>query len=500
MELNLQFILKSLAYEPSWKAGDRVSFSFDNWNLTLKRVEEKYSPFTFSLFGEKVNSQETWSRRYVSMEQAYLHILNRFNENGAMENKYKSLDDIVNRFSHDKIHTDASNQNHSMDLKTFLSYFDFDYGIVSPGGKYEDRIRQELIEDEKLTASDADKDLICLIDCQGAYFGDIDKERYPISADSIDKIIDRMNIYINEFEEEFQEALEQRDIDPAPLSFEDMVLECMALGVGDGEVCYSLAEVLIDSESIFIKEVAEKEKDVPKKISLDDQILGADLQRDEPFALSLPITNEEGHLLYEVSCSIKAGWLMDYFELDSFTDLEALWDISEAFDGDLFRDALEEPAASDIQVYALVKDNVKVEWDSIGEGLHGDYNPRDPEDIELLRFYVSVLRDGIWEEKEDGSYCTNFPVESSVDEKFGGLVILLNRFHDALSSDIEVSVKKLGEELSWIAQKDVNKTNTKVIDKKTKPSLEEQVRAASNKAKDSHSVANVFVKESSPER
>ena len=175
-------------------------------------------------------------------------------------------------------------------------------------------------------------------------------------------------------------------------------------------------------------------------------------QQEEPFLLSCPVCNEEGKPLYEVHYSIKTGWLEDFCDFDNACQREALKDLTAVYDNDeIFQSARKESDFSDLQILALVRDNVKVEWEAIGEGLHGDYDPRDPEDIELLRFYVSVLRDGEWMEKEDGSYCTNFPVDSTVDEKLAGLEILLDRYHDALSADIDVSVKKLGEEMSWIS-------------------------------------------------
>lgn len=98
MELNLQFILDSLSREASWKQWDYTSFSFENWDLTLKRESDQYYPFTFSVSGQKRNTNETISRRYVGLEQAYLHILNRFNENMAIENRFKSLSDIMEHF------------------------------------------------------------------------------------------------------------------------------------------------------------------------------------------------------------------------------------------------------------------------------------------------------------------------------------------------------------------------------------------------------------------
>ncbi|MCA1064719.1 hypothetical protein QTG56_24215 (plasmid) [Rossellomorea sp. AcN35-11] len=99
----------------------------------------------------------------------------------------------------------------------------------------------------------------------------------------------------------------------------------------------------------------------------------------------------------------------------------------------------------------LVNENVMVEWVELGEGLDGDYNPEDPTDIELLRFDVSILIDGEWVEKEGASYCTQFPAYATEKQKMKGLQLLLDQFHDVLSSDTDVSVKKLGERMSWIS-------------------------------------------------
>lgn len=142
-----------------------------------------------------------------------------------------------------------------MDLREFLSYFDFDYDIVSPGGKYETRIRQELLEDGDLCPSDLVKDLICLVDKQGANLGDIGIARFPVCQDSIEKIIDRMDIYVQDSViDEFIAALENREIDASDMSLNDMITKCKELNIGEGEVCYRLAEAITNSDSVYIKE------------------------------------------------------------------------------------------------------------------------------------------------------------------------------------------------------------------------------------------------------
>ena len=71
---------------------------------------------------------------------------------------------------------------------------------------------------------------------------------------------------------------------------------------------------------------------------------------------------------------------------------------------------------------------VKVEWTDLGEGVCGDYNSDDPEDVALLRFdaWVKVTGtdmdemrgltnnylDDEWGYKENGSYCTMTEVDT----------------------------------------------------------------------------------------
>lgn len=175
------------------------------------------------------------------------------------------------------------------------------------------------------------------------------------------------------------------------------------------------------------------------------------LERDELLEVNCPVYDEEDHFLYEAFFTVKSGWLQDYFGVDNRAQLDVIWDVGDSWeDPENFIDALDAAKHSGFQIKALVRDNVKVEWAAIGEGLHGDYDPANPEDVELLRFYVSVLRDGAWEEKEDASYCTQLPVSAAAEEQVAGLQLLLGQFHYVLSSNIDISVKKLAEKMSWL--------------------------------------------------
>ena len=99
----------------------------------------------------------------------------------------------------------------------------------------------------------------------------------------------------------------------------------------------------------------------------------------------------------------------------------------------------------------LVKDNVKVIWENIGEGHFGDYDENDTEDENLLRFTVYVNEDNEWIQVDDSSYCTMVTADTDDDELMMLLHVLMEEFYDVLHDDIYASVKKLGERMSWIS-------------------------------------------------
>lgn len=99
----------------------------------------------------------------------------------------------------------------------------------------------------------------------------------------------------------------------------------------------------------------------------------------------------------------------------------------------------------------LVKDKVRVELITIGEGLHGDYNADDPEDVELLRFYVEKKDDNeMFNPIEDGSYCTLLPASLDREDKMKALHLLMDVFYEPVMKD--QSIKKLGERMSHFCE------------------------------------------------
>lgn len=96
----------------------------------------------------------------------------------------------------------------------------------------------------------------------------------------------------------------------------------------------------------------------------------------------------------------------------------------------------------------LTQGNVRVELESIGEGLGGDYDPDDPGDVELLRFTVLRREDGEWEQIDDASYCTLLP-ESLDREKQGKAVdLIMEEVYYAASKGYRIA--GTCEQLSWI--------------------------------------------------
>lgn len=100
-ELNREFVRELIKNENNLIEGMEITFAYKNsnsniWNLTLKREEDKYFPFIFSLYGKKQETNETWSRKYIELRKVILHIINDFNENADVKNKYNDIEEYLN--------------------------------------------------------------------------------------------------------------------------------------------------------------------------------------------------------------------------------------------------------------------------------------------------------------------------------------------------------------------------------------------------------------------
>lgn len=104
---------------------------------------------------------------------------------------------------------------------------------------------------------------------------------------------------------------------------------------------------------------------------------------------------------------------------------------------------------------SIENDVVRADWYDAGEGICGDYNPEDPDDIPLLRFDIYKKEGEDWVEVDDASYCTRMPVKENLEILTRSLYIIFKEYNNVLKDDPDASVKKLGESLSWISPDDL---------------------------------------------
>ena len=97
--MNKAFIIETINSSKTWNGTERIVFRHNNWNLILRKEDSIYNPFTFSVSGNKEGTHETISRRYTSVENAFLHILNGFNENAQIKDKYSSLNEALEQMN-----------------------------------------------------------------------------------------------------------------------------------------------------------------------------------------------------------------------------------------------------------------------------------------------------------------------------------------------------------------------------------------------------------------
>lgn len=113
---------------------------------------------------------------------------------------------------------------------------------------------------------------------------------------------------------------------------------------------------------------------------------------------------------------------------------------------------------------------VMVELDNIGEGIEGDYDPNDPNDVPLMRFTLyrycdDPNHDGIknnfegtgyekneWMAVRDGSYCTQLRADASNELLREAGQFILDYVEEGIRS--YHMDKPLYESLSWITIKE----------------------------------------------
>lgn len=117
---------------------------------------------------------------------------------------------------------------------------------------------------------------------------------------------------------------------------------------------------------------------------------------------------------------------------------------------------------------------VRVDLDWEGEGIDGDYDGTDPDDVPLLRygisrkfskecqidqnFYYLTGDDGYgrkigeWVDVEDSSYCTQLPINAPREQLIDAAQFILSYVEEGVR-DLQRQ-KRLYESLSWICLQD----------------------------------------------
>jgi hypothetical protein len=99
------------------------------------------------------------------------------------------------------------------------------------------------------------------------------------------------------------------------------------------------------------------------------------------------------------------------------------------------------------KMYSLTHNKTTVWLENIGEGLSGDYDPEDPDDVNLLRF--TVVRNK--EQVDDASYCTQLPVDTDIDIIHKALAHVMSEFENNLDNG---QLKRTMEWCSWMSPDD----------------------------------------------
>lgn len=177
-------------------------------------------------------------------------------------------------------------------LRAFLSYFDFDYVVYTNDNEQEASWRKKQIANGDLCEDMEDARLLGLIDKQGGDFGHIEGERFPLENGLVERVIDRMDVYVNDYViSEFEQALKERTFDTSKFDLQEMFFLCKGLGVGDEEVCYDLAALILAPEYIIVPELLlehgiDSYDDHPKKPDLISLLMDNGLDEDDADAVA----------------------------------------------------------------------------------------------------------------------------------------------------------------------------------------------------------------------
>ena len=74
--------------------GFKLDLAF-TWYAELKREGLEHLPFQYAVDADCLDNRQSFSHRYVSMQDALLHCLNGFNENVNVPDRYRSIEEYL---------------------------------------------------------------------------------------------------------------------------------------------------------------------------------------------------------------------------------------------------------------------------------------------------------------------------------------------------------------------------------------------------------------------
>jgi hypothetical protein len=92
-------------------------------------------------------------------------------------------------------------------------------------------------------------------------------------------------------------------------------------------------------------------------------------------------------------------------------------------------------------------DTLKVELQWKGDGLSGDFDPHDPEDVPLLRFMVEKRQEETWVPVEGGDRITTLPATLTDAKQSLVVDFLLSRLTTAYQQG---QFKQMAAKLAWM--------------------------------------------------
>lgn len=137
-----------------------------------------------------------------------------------------------------------------MNLVDFLARLDFEYEICTANDPDEEAHRLRLVEKGELAEEDVKKPLLRLIDCQGVNLAGIEEERFTLDAGLIERLVERLDIYVNDYGiSDFEASIEERGVKADGMDLAALVEKAQELGIQHG-VDYEMADAVLHPETI----------------------------------------------------------------------------------------------------------------------------------------------------------------------------------------------------------------------------------------------------------